>query len=777
MAIEHALMARRGARKRGDEIDFPCVVHPDDHPSAGWNRKRDVWNCLACARSGTSRDLAKLLNIAIEERPKSQAEIVATYDYLDQDGVLLYQAVRMHPKSFRQRRPDGKDGWVWNLEGTTKVLFRLPELLASTGTVYIVEGEKDVLSLAERGLTATCNAMGAGKWRPAYNESLRGRAVVVLPDNDKAGLDHAEQVARSLVGFAASVKVVRLPGLPPKGDVSDWLLAGGTKGELEELAAAVPEWTPPLASDGTPAGVSGFAETDAGNAELFAHLYGDRCRYDWKRRRWLVWDRHRWVPEATGELIRLAIEAARTRKRAAADLIGEAADRAWKWAKASEGHGKIDAMLKIACAISPISDVGEGWDSNPMILGCVNGVVNLATGEFRDGRKEDRVTRSTGIVFDPMAVAPRWERFLIEVFPDAKVREYVRVAAGYSLTGDTTRQMFFLCHGTGANGKGTFIDALRWVAGEYGHVMAFSTIEKGKEQSIPADMAALVGMRVVTVSEAGEVSRINEERVKGLTGQDPVTARELYSKQFTFTPELKLWIAVNHRPKVGDDSHGFWRRIRLIPFTEQFAVAEDVKGKLREELPGILAWAVRAAVDYRKDGFPDIPAAIALETVSYQEESDELAPFIAERCAVRPDAFVAAGHFYKAYKDWGEGQGYGPRDGLSATMFGRKMAERFKKRKTNTIIEYDGIGLISDGWSPKPSTSGGLSDSVEGFSRKIASENLVRARLLRNEPTNPPHLPLPVLPPCDCASHPPSPACDDETWWQPADGSAHCDIA
>lgn len=183
---------------------------------------------------------------AIKEQPNAggwlhrldEPGIVAKYDYKDERGNLIFQAVRYEPKGFKQRRPDRRGGWINNLDDTRRVLYCLPELVKADPqiTVYIPEGEKDVDALTERGCVATCNPMGAGKWRREYSEHLSGRSVVILPDNDRAGMDHARQVANSLFGIAASVKIVELPGLPEKGDVSDWLTAGGTSEQLAALA-------------------------------------------------------------------------------------------------------------------------------------------------------------------------------------------------------------------------------------------------------------------------------------------------------------------------------------------------------------------------------------------------------------------------------------------------------------------------------------------------------------------------------------------------------------
>jgi hypothetical protein len=180
------------------------------------------------------------------EQASRQRKGVTTYDYHDQDGQLLFQVVRYDPKDFRQRRPDGNGGWIWKLDGVDRVLYRLPELLraAPYTTVFICEGEKDCNALHERGLIATTNPGGVGKWLPSMSEPLRDRNVVILPDNDEAGEKHADNVAGALQGIAKSARVLRLPGLPHKGDLSDWLAAGGTAEELDQLAPDAQEQPP-----------------------------------------------------------------------------------------------------------------------------------------------------------------------------------------------------------------------------------------------------------------------------------------------------------------------------------------------------------------------------------------------------------------------------------------------------------------------------------------------------------------------------------------------------
>jgi putative DNA primase/helicase len=174
------------------------------------------------------------------ERPKDQ-RIVATYPYVDAQGKLLYEVVRYSPKGFAQRRPDPAGGWQWGLGDVQRVLYRLPQVLAAQRRVFIVEGEKDVHTLEEKGFLATTNAGGAEKWLPAHTAALANKSVVILPDNDAPGRAHAALVAAALADVAKEVRIVELPGLGPKEDVTDWFAAGGTKDLLvEEVRDAVP---------------------------------------------------------------------------------------------------------------------------------------------------------------------------------------------------------------------------------------------------------------------------------------------------------------------------------------------------------------------------------------------------------------------------------------------------------------------------------------------------------------------------------------------------------
>jgi hypothetical protein len=223
-----------------------CPAHEDTKASLAIKAGDDGRALLKCHAGCTNSDIVERLGLKLAELfadtgPKTKPKIAKAYAYRDERGRLLYEALRMEPKDFRQRRPAAGGGWDWSLGDVRRVLYRLPELLKSAPrAVWVVEGEKDADALVDLGLVATTNAGGAGKWRPEYTAALKGRRVFVLPDNDDPGRKHAQLVVESLAQVAASVRVIELPGLPIKGDVSDWLAAGGTRAELEKLAKAGP---------------------------------------------------------------------------------------------------------------------------------------------------------------------------------------------------------------------------------------------------------------------------------------------------------------------------------------------------------------------------------------------------------------------------------------------------------------------------------------------------------------------------------------------------------
>lgn len=257
-ALDRFLAALRAhgsdPHERGGGWEARCPAHEDGNPSLTVHEGEDGKVLVRCHAGCSFADIVAavgleqvdLFNNNHGDRGRGRKVIVAKYDYHDLGGAVLFQVVRYQPKDFRQRRPDGNGGWTWNLQGVQRVLYHLPTIaqVPEGSYVYVPEGEKDVDRLVDAGLFATCCPGGAGKWSTLCDDgALEGHHVVLLPDADGPGRNHAQDVARRLHGRAASIRVLELPGLADGQDVSDWLETNDTE-ELDRLAVEAPEWEP-----------------------------------------------------------------------------------------------------------------------------------------------------------------------------------------------------------------------------------------------------------------------------------------------------------------------------------------------------------------------------------------------------------------------------------------------------------------------------------------------------------------------------------------------------
>ncbi len=458
--------------------------------------------------------------------------------------------------------------------------------------------------------------------------------------------------------------------------------------------------------------------TDAGNASLIALLYGDRLRFDHRQKRWLIWTGHIWKPDEDGMPQRLALKTAKWRANNASVLDNEKAKNAFKWAIDSKQNHRISAALSVARITHPIADAGNNWDSNPWLLGCQNGVIDLRTGKLRNGCLEDRITKQISIAFDESALCPRWIRFLEEIFAgNTELIDYMQRAAGYTLTGSCREQVFFVLYGAGSNGKGVFMIVLKIIfSTDYWHNVGIETFEKTKGYSPhPEAMAEIAGKRYITASETEEDVELNEQRLKALSHGDPISAAFKYRDRFDYTPECKIWLALNKRPRIKDDSHGFWRSMHLIPLQVTFTESgqpgpdkdQELINELKQELPGILAWAVRGCLQWQQQGL-NSPDIVKKAVDEYRIESDPLAGFIEECCYVDLETRgfdgklkikTPAGELYEEYQKYARSEGIPEKQQLSKQAFGRRMKERHEQNRCYIGDSqkrcYFGIGLLT----------------------------------------------------------------------------------
>ena len=683
-----------------------CPAHDDGKPSLNIAVKggKVLIHCFAgCAPAAVLRAVG-LTWADLSEEPRKTArnerQIVATYDYVDGSGRLLFQVVRYKPKAFAQRRPDGQGGWIWNLEGVPRVLYRLGEVLEAAGRgkrVYIVEGEKDADALAALGVCATTNSGGAGKWRKKYSDDLAGAHVVILPDNDEPGRKHAQAVAASLQGKAASVKVLALPRLPEGGDASDWIAAGGTREQLEALADRAPEWSP------APAAPTGFPLTDLGNAERLVATHGERLRFNVNSGRWHWWTGKVWAPDETGEVHRRLREVVRSIvQEAEAAEDPRLREELLRHALRSESAGRLTAAVELARHCPGIPVTSAQLDRDPWLLTVLNGTLDLRTGQLREHRAEDLSTRLAPVTFDPEAKCPRWRQFLREVLPDAETVGFVQRFAGLCLTGDTSEHACFFFVGRGLNGKGVLVDTLLALLGDYGAETPVTTFLERRE-TVTADLASLVGVRLVKASEAAAGQRVNEPLLKAVTGEDQLTVRHLYREYFTFRPAFKVVLLTNEVPYLSQ-SRAVRDRVHVVRFPHTFYAPEEgrepvrdprLRETLRQELSGIFNWALEGLRAWRERGLAP-PAPVRAETAALFEALDPLGDFLDAEVVFAPRALVHTREIWQAYVAWTERERR-PRAFHDSRLLTRNLAQRdgvelVHRKDGNYLV---GLGLVS----------------------------------------------------------------------------------
>lgn len=437
----------------------------------------------------------------------------------------------------------------------------------------------------------------------------------------------------------------------------------------------------------------GFNLTDVGNAKRLVAAHGDSIRYVPARSAWLVWDGRRWATDETLQVPRLAKDVVR-------ELFTELhkpASRAQRQlllrhAENSERQSRLDAMLKSATSEHGIAQKWADFDADPWVLNVANGTIDLRTGKLRAHRKEDQLTKLIDIPFEPEALCPTWEQFLLEVF-DGRIEMilYIQRAVGYSLSGDTREQCLQFLYGKGANGKSTFLYALEQITGDYGvQTEAVTLLEAEQEGRVRNDVARLAGARFVHAGELPEGKRLNEALIKSMTGNDTISARFLRQEFFEFRPTFKIWLQGNHRPLIRGTDHAIWRRVRLIPFTVKFDGEKrdsTMKERLLSELPGMLAWAVVGCLLWQNQTTLNPPDDVLAATEDYRLESDILGQFLEDCCETGPGLEVRSGDLYHAYRVWAKDAGEYI---WSHTAFGRKLEDRgFGVRKSGTKIRLD----------------------------------------------------------------------------------------
>lgn len=432
-----------------------------------------------------------------------------------------------------------------------------------------------------------------------------------------------------------------------------------------------------------------YIHSDLGNAQRLQTEWGHQIIHC-PDLGWFTYTAGRWTSGAH-HVKRLAQDTIRAATKEI--VLYPSEDTKSKFAKfrlRSENDANVSAALRSAETLDGIATEANDLDKHPYLLNVANGTVDLRSGKLLPFDPTQLLTQRIGLPYLSDAKAPRWEKFLDEVFSgNEDLVSFVHRAVGYSATGEISEQVLFFCHGDGANGKSTFIDALLFVLGEYAGMTAPGLLMMKRFDPHPTELADLWRRRLVVTSEASEEKRLDEEKVKHLTGGDPIKARTMRKDFFEFMPTHKFWLTSNYLPIIRGTDTGIWRRQRLIPFNVIFrdpgsdrVVGEPTKdlllpAKLRAEAEGILAWIVRGAVEWYVTGLR-APEAVTKASREYQEEMDLVGQFIVEACISdknNEDLKGLSSSIYDAYEEWchksGESRALKSRNG-----FGRDLTKR-----------------------------------------------------------------------------------------------------
>lgn len=627
--------------------------------------------------------------------------------------VVPFRDREGRPRGFQARAltKEARVRWTGpkNPEGATwgKVAW----LPGSSGweEVLVTEGPGDALTGVGLGYDTVGIRGAALASNPAVLAevaSLVGdREAVIAGDGDPAGRRFSATLAEGLANLNVRVRIL---DVPDGVDLSDWRKRS-PQGFAREVVRAIAEAKPVQSRT---AALMAWDEdryslTDLGGARYLRDDFearGSGIRYS-EEVGFFILDRGVWVRDD--------LQAVRTHAQRVADFVRKLADDAAEDLRDGESSAKaragrlrrysahvqttrgLDSMLRELQAVEGVPASVADFDRHPDLLAVRNGVVHLKTGELRPHDPSLLLTRRVDLDYRPDAQAPTWERFLGQVFPShPDLPDYVRRLVGYGITGHTVEQCFAVLWGTGSNGKSVFTDTLTSVFRAVTVTTPFSTFEAKPSGGIPNDLAALKGARLVMASEGDQGRPMAEAVIKRVTGRDLISARFMRKEFFEFAPTFLIFLATNYKPAFRGQDEGLWRRVKLIPWDRYFAPHERdhyLGEKLLRESEGILAWAVRGAVEWYRDGLRD-PAVVIHSTKEYRETSDALAGFFPGVLVRDEEGSIPGSDAYDLYREWTEDEGLQGKERWTRRTFYGALEERGASRvKRNTGVFLMGI--------------------------------------------------------------------------------------
>jgi putative DNA primase/helicase len=579
-------------------------------------------------------------------------------------------------------------------------------------TVVVTEGPGDGLATVAVGYTAVI-VRGAGIARAERTAreiaaGADGADIVLAGDNDAAGREFVNALGANLAALGITARVLAIP--EQYEDVADWREKDqlGFAAAFHQAVSNAPKWVPPVDEPEPPKRqeVRTMQGTDIEHARKALEIVGRDTRHvdgvgflTWNGRVWeqMSATRERAIGHRVADaLVKELAEMPRGDKDGSREEQRQAEDYANAVRSTRRMHmdSGIKAALEHLRTITA-ANVGD-FDSRHHLLSFRNGTVDLRTGQLREHRREDRLTRYVDLDFDESAECPRWLQFLAEVFPnDPALPDFMARLIGYGISGETREHVFALLYGHGSNGKSVFLNTLASVFGGITGHMSQAAIAYTRSfdpgAANPA-LAALRGIRLAVLSELSDGLRLNEALLKQLTAGDPVVARELYRGQFVFTPTALMIMATNYKPDVRGQDDGFWRRTRLIPFLREFSGQEKdsgLPGRLLAEAPGIAAWAVRGAVEWYATGLAE-PESVQTAVREYRRSADVLDGFLPGVLAFEDGAEIPLGNAFDLYRDWADLEQMEP-----ARRWGKiRFRQQLEARKVGTTRRNKGVVLL-----------------------------------------------------------------------------------
>ena len=450
------------------------------------------------------------------------------FPQLDEEDIVLN--LKFH-KSF-----DGKPPYSIRGRGQCRLYpLNLLKEYDPNDILIFCEGEKDCVTLISNGYNAVTSTTGAGSIPKDLSPLAKFKHIKYLFDNDTSGIEGSEEFAMDLKQQFSSKKVdvVSWPKrFPDKYDITDFF-NNEDPAEFEEILSNSKEVfskektieNKSYSEDVTKRTID-FPLTDSGNAELLNHLFCNQAKFNHTTKKWFIWNGQYWANDKTSLITQFAIKAARQRQKDSISITEiEKKTKSINYGIRSENQNMISSSVIIAKSIPGFVSTAEDWNQNDLLFQLTNGVIELHSNKFRNGNPTDMISNCAGIAYDPNADCPLWKKTILEIMAgDESMVQFIQRSIGYTLSGATSEQCFFLLYGAGGNGKSLMLELLRHLLGDYAKDSPFTAFERrsvGNSQS--NDLARLRSARLVTSAESGVTKRLDEERLKAITGGDPIT--------------------------------------------------------------------------------------------------------------------------------------------------------------------------------------------------------------------------------------------------------------